>query len=45
MIGANCTILPGVVIGDGAIVGAMSLINRDVPAGASVGGTPIRRLE
>ena len=44
MIGANCTILPGVIIGDGAVVGAMSLVNRDVPAGAAVGGAPIRRL-
>ncbi len=33
-IGANCTILPGVVIGDGAMISAMSLVNKDVPAGA-----------
>lgn len=43
-IGANCTILPGVDIGDGAVVSAMSLVNKDVPAGATVGGVPIRPL-
>jgi acetyltransferase-like isoleucine patch superfamily enzyme len=44
-IGANCTILPGVVIGDRATVSAMSLVNRDVPPGAFVGGVPLRMLE
>ncbi len=44
-IGANCTILPGVVIGDGAVVSAMSLVNRDVAPGAWVGGIPIRPLK
>jgi acetyltransferase-like isoleucine patch superfamily enzyme len=43
-IGANCTILPGVVIGDGATISAMSLVNRDVEPGAFVGGVPIRAL-
>lgn len=38
MIGANCTILPGVTIGDGAIVSAATLVHEDVPAGAFVGG-------
>lgn len=45
MIGANSTILPGVVIGDGAVVAAGSLVNRDVPPGAMVAGVPARVLE
>ena len=44
-IGANCTILPGVMIGDGAMISAMSLVNKDVAAGAKVGGVPIRSLD
>ncbi|AEA18847.1 MULTISPECIES: acyltransferase [Bacillus] len=42
MIGANVTILPGVKIGDGAIVSAGTLVHRDVPSGAFVGGNPMR---
>lgn len=42
MIGANSTILPGVVIGDGAIVSAGTLVHKDVPAGSFVGGNPMR---
>ncbi len=38
MIGANTTILPGVKIGDGAIVSAGTLVHKDVPSGAFVGG-------
>ncbi|MBA3533867.1 MAG: acyltransferase [Ardenticatenales bacterium] len=44
-IGANVTILPGVVIGDGATVSAMSLVNRDIPAGELWGGVPVRKLK
>ncbi|MER1985658.1 MAG: DapH/DapD/GlmU-related protein [Solibacillus sp.] len=44
MIGANSTILPGVEIGDGAIVSAMTLVHKDVPAGAMVGGNPMQVL-
>jgi acetyltransferase-like isoleucine patch superfamily enzyme len=42
MIGANTTILPGVVIGDRAIVSAGTLVHKDVPPGAFVGGNPMR---
>ena len=42
MIGANSTILPGIKIGDGAIVSAATLVHRDVPAGAFVGGNPMK---
>lgn len=44
MIGANCTLLAGVTIGDGAVVSAMTLVNDDVPPGAMVGGVPFRIL-
>lgn len=44
MVGANCTILPGVVIGAGASVAAGSLVNRDVPPGAVVAGVPIQLI-
>jgi len=42
MIGANSTILPGIKIGDGAIVSACTLVHKDVPAGSFVGGNPMR---
>lgn len=42
MIGANTTILPGITIGDGAIVSAGTVVHKDVPAGAFVGGNPMQ---
>lgn len=42
MIGANTTILPGVEIGNGAIVSAGTLVHKDVPKGAFAGGNPMR---
>lgn len=41
-IGARSTILPGVTIGPNAIVGAASLVNKDVPPGVVVAGNPAR---
>lgn len=45
MIGANSTILAGVEIGEGAVVSAMSLVNKDVPPGSFAGGVPARVIE
>ena len=39
-IGSNATILCGVTIGEGAMVGAGSVVTRDVPPGAVVAGNP-----
>lgn len=41
MIGANSTILPGVTIGNGAIISAGTLVHKDVPPGTFVGGNPM----
>jgi acetyltransferase-like isoleucine patch superfamily enzyme len=41
-IGANATLLPGVVIGEHALVGAGAVVVRDVPAGTVVAGNPAR---
>jgi acetyltransferase-like isoleucine patch superfamily enzyme len=47
-IGSNATILCGVTIGEGAIVGAGSVVTHDVPAWTIVAGNPakiIRRIQ
>ena len=41
-IGGAALIMPGVTIGDDAIIGAGSVVTRDVPAGATVVGSPAR---
>lgn len=41
-IGANATILPGVTIGENAMVGAGSVVTKDVPAMAVVIGNPAK---
>ena len=44
-IGSNATILCGVEIGEGATVGAGSVVTKDVPPGAVVAGNPARVLK
>lgn len=44
-IGANVSILPGVIIGENSIVGMGSVVTKDVPEGATVCGVPARILE
>ena len=43
-LGANCTIVCGLEVGEGAFVGAGSLINRDVPAFALMVGVPAKQI-
>ncbi|MGW9127785.1 acyltransferase [Paenibacillus chitinolyticus] len=42
MVGANTTILPGVTIGDGAVIGAGSVVHKDVEPYSFVAGNPLR---
>jgi acetyltransferase-like isoleucine patch superfamily enzyme len=39
-VGPQCVIQKGVTIGDGVVIGAMSLVNRDIPSGSRAWGIP-----
>jgi acetyltransferase-like isoleucine patch superfamily enzyme len=43
-IGSNVIVLPGVTIGEGAIVGAGSVVTKSVPAMTIVAGNPARSI-
>jgi serine O-acetyltransferase len=44
IVGAQATILGNITIGDGASVGAASVVTRDVPTGATVVGNPAKSI-
>ena len=41
-VGANSTVRPGVTIGEGAIVGAGSVVTEDIPPWTIAGGVPAK---
>lgn len=43
-IGAHCVIMPGITIGQGAVVGAGAVVTKDVEPHAIVAGVPARLL-
>ena len=43
-IGNNATFMPGVKIGDGAVIGAHSLVTKDVEPYTTVGGNPAKEI-
>ncbi|WP_255445604.1 DapH/DapD/GlmU-related protein [Synechococcus sp. A15-62] len=43
-IGARAFILPGIIIGEGAVVGACSVVSKNVPPRSTVVGNPARIL-
>lgn len=43
-IGASVTVLPGVKIGSNSVIGAGSVVNRDIPEGVVAVGNPCRVL-
>ena len=44
-IGSNAVILPGVDIGDGAVIAAGAVVGTDVPAGCVAGGVPAKIIK
>ena len=44
-IGTNSVILPGVTIGDNVIVGALTLVNKDIPSNSKAVGSPVKILD
>ena len=45
VVGANCVVLPGVTLGEGCTVGALSLVNRDCEPWTIYAGSPARPVK
>jgi maltose O-acetyltransferase len=43
-LGRNAVVLPGVTIGDGSVIGANSVVTRDIPPNSFAAGAPARVL-
>ena len=43
-IGANCTLMPNITIGEGAIIGAGSFVNKDLDDWGIYVGSPVKRI-
>jgi len=41
-IGSHCVVMPGVTVGENAVVGAFSFVNQDIPDGACAYGVPAK---
>jgi putative colanic acid biosynthesis acetyltransferase WcaF len=44
-VAAGCFIGPGITVGEGAVVGAYSVVTKDVPAWTVVAGNPARFIK
>jgi galactoside O-acetyltransferase len=43
-LGANCTVMPNLTIGEGAVVGANSFVNKDVEPWSINAGSPCKKI-
>ena len=44
-IGSHSVVMPGVTVGENAVVGAFTFVNKDIPANATAVGIPVRILK
>lgn len=44
-IGSNSTILPGVTVGDNAVIGAGSVVTKDIPENTVFAGNPAKFIK